>query len=222
MKKGYLVKFGDEDHLVSLQKGELYFNTVDYFKKVDAKTPGRFDKQENINIFMPKAKINVYPSHAKMQNSIYSDIVYDVGINTGKSNIFTHIWCCYAVIIDELDIGGNIFPPEMYNEFSDYMLIIHKVDAFYARIKQACIKHQIDIEGRLVEYRDNLQYQENMNVFTKLNIYEKQNEYRFAIKQINLEPCSLEIGSIADISVLTHKEQIANKVELQNRTLVLK
>ena len=223
MKLGAFIKFGT-NHIMELQNGNLYFNTISYFKKAEQNNNGRFDKHENINIFIPKAQLKVFPSNTDIKLAIYSDIVYDVGINTGEKNIFTNIWCCYTIIMDNLTPGNKIFDPSLYNNFGDYGLLIYKLDEFYDRLKESIQINKIkEMSCRLVEYKDKSQYQTNMNIFTKLNNFQNQNEYRIAIKLDNLNTAyKLNIGSLEDISVLAHKSQLTNLVEIQGKTLILR
>jgi hypothetical protein len=208
-----IIKFGLKEQLVELQKGHLYFNTIKYFKQADETNAGRLDIFENINAYMPYAKINVYP-HKSMQKLLHTNFVHDVAITHGEhANRFSHIWSCFH-LKNGMPVrqDNKIFSDSMW-EFGDHILLIHNVNKFFERIDN--VLANIAFARDSVTYVDKQQPQINtMNTFTKFNTFQYQNEYRVAIKDYSDIQYGLKIGSIKDISLLQHKFEVKNLVQM--------
>ena len=209
-----MIKFGKEKDLIELQKGYLYFNTIDYFKKADENDKGRLDIFENINSYIPNAIMNVHP-HKNMQKLLYTGFVSNVTItNTAESDNFSHIWSC-SHIKKGMPIrqDNKIFSEKMW-EFGDHMLLIHNVGKFLEMVHKSLNTSATYAKGDSVIYLSQQQPQiNNMNVFTKFNHFEYQNEYRVALKISTQMPHKLNIGSIKQISTLRHRFEVKNLVQ---------
>ena len=223
-KLGLYIKYGKKEHLMSLQKGCLYFSPVSYFTSNPDRnlTNGQFDQFENINISLVSNEDSILQVRA-INNETKESKIWNLQwarITTGQSNDYTHIWGCFALNLEYLDSGEHFLPDEMDGNFGNYMLIITDVTEFQNRVKNACIKHNISMKGDLIDYKEESVNQENMTIFNKFSSYKYQSEYRYAIKLLDSNPYNLDIGSIEDISRLTcHKN---NRVEVCNGDLILK
>ena len=105
-----------------------------------------------------------------------------------------NIFCVYA------GSDGDSAIPKACEELGKFAVIIHDVDAFLNRVRQAVIKNDFHMEHSPVNYT---QSQETLgSIFLKPLTFDFQQEYRFAFSTgvASKEPLIMNIGDISDIA----------------------
>lgn len=91
---------------------------------------------------------------------------------------------------------------ERVKGFGDWFVFIHDTHTFLKRVKERLDQLKIPFESNIVQYLNLKKYSGKKTVFQKDLTYDYQQEYRFFLKNRKPDPLVIEIGSIADISLL--------------------
>lgn len=194
-----LIKIGKTPHQQALfEKGEIYMQTHEYFRKLEDKN-GRGDifegaeKIEQLKWVKIKAE-GVEITLKKEDGSLARGNVASI-----KSDYFYNI---YSMIgFSSKDIGKIEPIPKKNEGLGDYFILIHNVKEFNKRIKQKLDELQIQHQWSWVTYYDEYQLEGEISPFHKPSAFQYQKEVRIVAVNEKDEPLKFEIGSIADIAV---------------------
>ncbi len=204
----YLFKFGEYEYMKKLyEEGELFFNTIYYFKKLEDENL-RGDKNENLSHCLQSSSTKIIINN-EIINTTGSIKIY----NPYKDNFnFTHIFSMSSLYDEEtLDFDHRI------KQFGDSSIIIYNIQEFFFRLKKGLDKI-IDI-GYLesfnynkVKYYDLDIHHGKLDVFSKSHKYSFQKEWRLGLRlsNNNSEPYSLKIGDLTDIAKIVKTEDYLN------------
>ena len=96
-------------------------------------------------------------------------------------------------------IEGPIFPKDK-QWFGDSFLLFTHTQEFLSRVMAAAKRQGLKVEGRLVEYYDEIKYSGATGRFRKPSIYSHQCEYRIVLETGLQGPFRFEIGDLRDIT----------------------
>lgn len=188
MDEGYskhlLIKLGTKEHMTALyEQGEIYMQTVDYFRSLEKKDDGRADPNENLKqhfqgngskgltITVKKDGSTIHLS--RESGLVFLDVIENlpIGINI------------YSLSHVGLPVGVTTTPVldlKNFSEDKDYAVIIRNMKEFVERIRSSMMKQQgyVGIAARPVEYYDHTNYGGEVGIFRKSKEYEYQKEYR--------------------------------------------
>lgn len=215
---GFL-KFSKETrYLVDLvERGIVYFNHYSNFTSITSDFSLKFDNSEGA------------PYHYQPEGIKY----FWIGDHKFKlASAFTphktppdlpFIYCLHAITKNSLkrSVGNQIYDPRLWEDFGEYVVLIHNPKEFINRIKYELERTKISLGFDLVEYIESQTYSGKLGIFRKKNIYKYQEEYRFAICP-NTDDLfyKIEIGNISDIAVgPKHKDVCLN--QLIDETLMI-
>jgi hypothetical protein len=194
-----LLKLGQKEHLETLGKGLLYMNSLAYFTSLEA-DPARGDPYEGTDSVIQPCDIGEFiidpqiPGFEKICVAP-TDLAGPVRIalqRTSSCNIF----CLFAI---NKPIEGPIFP-KSYQWFGDSFLLFTHTQEFLSRVMAAAKRQGLKVEGRLVEYYDEIKYSGATGRFRKPSIYSHQCEYRIVLETGLQGPFRFEIGDLRDIT----------------------
>lgn len=227
-----LLKFADElCKLESLQKGNLYLNTLRFFKELEEKTKikGIGDKNEGSMILI-ELQIKIY-------NNETNELVYQGP--AGRSafsldeDLQKHAFClCYLdysnlEIYERIDNCLNariIFTDDQKEEFKKSFgkhVLVVPFNIFIEKLEDTFNKEEIAFVRDLVKY-DNFSinnkerlddFMENRpnKYFWKDNYFKTQREYRIIVlNRDSDEPFKINIGNISNNSFITNSENLFN------------
>lgn len=224
-----LVKFFEkQDYVHEFLNGNLYMNSLKYFQELENDTARSDSKEAVSHCFQPDA-IKVQFNEITIESNELDGAV----IVQTKEFDFYNIFCLYAInsgnfqelnddnydkFINSLQIHEN------NKEFGQFCVVIHNVESFLERIKEAVLKKNFFMKANFVNYYDidssNGSYNGIDAVFHKHDKFSYQNEYRIVInnKLGNDNPYSLNIGDIRDICNVSSIDAINNaKWNLQGK-----
>lgn len=207
----YLLKFFENEQFQNdFLNGNLYMNTLKYFKKEESLNTARSDQFETIREH--KQQI---PDAIQIGKLLFTKDNGEIisGTNTKISGKFDNcnILSLYSLWKETED--EKIVIDKKNKEFGNYCIVITNVKEFLNRIVNASKKENYIYRIDSVKYINrNLEYKiDDQEIpFTKFDTFSYQREFRIAIdtkKNIN-KPYILRIGNLKDIVVLTTFDKI--------------
>ena len=201
----YLIKFGAKKHMLDLfENGNLYLNTLDYFKNLEEKG-NRADKLETAianKVF--KEKDN-YTLTIKLKEEIKFKIV-DANL-TQYQEFQGNLFCLYSIKLDDIlnnnyKIDARVLEDENYS----YSVLITNVSEFLSRVAKELEKREINFSWKLIKYYNPNKDNKNLTVFNKSNEFDFQKEFRIVVKNLKKKELILNIGNLKDIATLNRTE----------------
>lgn len=201
------VKFSSNQYIYDIQKGRLYFNTLQHFinQEKSSGVAGQGDKNEaQFPLFHTKCVSN---NVGMATNCTVSYGFEDFGVFC-ISTLKPH---------DSHDgMGDYKFSEAQIQEFKlfgcDSCITITDIDKFISRFVDACNKNNYEFAHAFVVYEKFYPPSEKFNAlvrdnplaicFRKDRRFELQQEYRFIICKRIDKPFTLDIGDISDISMV--------------------
>ncbi len=205
------LKFGrTKEHLQSfVEKGEIYINCYEFFKRVDANSK-QFDIHEFADEFVQPQGVKIHIAGREFNP------VSPFSISHTPAP-FTHIFCLFNVQDPSVTSTSTVYDQRVWEDFGEYVVLIHNVKEFRRRIyKELASFEGLNAERNLVSYFDSETYHGELTPFYKQSTYSYQNEYRIAInyQELKGKPLVLNLGSMTDIAYgPVHKSQCKNKIE---------
>jgi hypothetical protein len=227
-----LLKFADELwKLESLQKGNLYMNTLRFFKELEEKAEikGMGDKNEG-SMILTELDIKIY-------NNETNELVYQGPAGrsafTLEEDLQKHALClCYLdysnlEIYERVDNYLNakiIFTDEQKEEFRKSFgkhVLVMPFPIFVKNLEDTFNKEDIAFVRDIVKYDDfSINNKERLDdfmenkpekYFWKDNYFETQREYRvIVLNRDSDEPFQINIGDISNNSFITSSENLFN------------
>ena len=222
-----LMKFGSEENLKKLQKGQLYMKNLQYYvdfeKTTDDEDVGdKYDGQ----MVLQDAKITIYDYETGA--FVTQMDVPTASINLGylQCPVFCMFMFDYRNHVKE-ELTGNIvkiryqFTEEQLSRlpnFGSYVLLIKNGDEFIERVKKGLLNAGIGYTSDFVQYHEGniLQHMQEVAkdgmriAFWKRQKYVYQQEYRILAHTQVDDHLSVDIGDISDITQLLSTSDLLN------------
>lgn len=200
--QGVFLKLGQREHLLQLQQGLLYCNTLAYFAGINDDYL-RGDELENVVELKYIEDEVMSIKKPEEPDTAYKDFtVKGMHIKTRRTDPFCSLFCLYKINILEEAADIPIRLDAKNQGFGDHFLIITDTSEFLSRLKAALNKKNIHYACDHVEYIDFSKYSGTKTVFQKHILYSYQKEWRLQMENKTEEPILLEIGDLTDISML--------------------
>lgn len=222
--RGIFIKFGQEEHLLDLQKkGLVHCKTIQYFAKQEDQEALRGDAYENV------VKINNIEDlilEIKLPNKPTSEFKKVAYLNkakflTNRADEFGNLFCLYSLNFLEKELGEIFTIDERNKRFGSHFLLITNPVEFINRLKKSLIEKGYEFELKFMEYHDFSIWNGEKSVFQKNVSYDYQNEFRIFIHNTTNETIEIQIGDLSDITVLYPANSL-EKVRFKAESLVLK
>lgn len=204
--------FRDQSYVESFLDGNLYMNTLQYFKGYEETEINNIgDRYEGVSVNIPPKNSLIY---IKYRNEVHTinpnDIVGSVTIQPDKYNT-ANVFCLYGPAMDvskkytSQEVDNLIYLDEQCLSLGEYLVVIHNSTEFVKRIENAASKANFILHHSSVEYYDSelsFAFKDEQVPFRKTKEFGHQKEYRFVLLRDNPEnkPYILEIGDIRDIA----------------------
>lgn len=218
--------FSNEEYKESFLDGNLYMNTIDYFRKYEEELEGNVgDKYEALTGWMHPHEFILEIEVNGVKHTLNPDDIAGAVAISMKAHDYANVFCMthlHSHDIDmskirgeeELKLAKQYFTlPKEVEKLGEYMIVITKPSEFLRRVR---IEAQ-----RLLDNDDALYYQSKQVIyydaatksimldngddalFYKQSKYAHQNEFRLCLVRDNPdnEPCTMRIGDIRDISM---------------------
>lgn len=225
-----IIKFGKEEHIDSLRKGDIYTNNLKYFIDLEKSygDVGIGDRDE-ATLLLSDVDLKITECETGKEVSLGYFMFGSAGDgikfnnNTIRVQLDDHIkmpvLCLSGINKEELkEIGGNYVLQfseseidKLKEEFKDYThaLIIH-AGPFIERIDKASIEKGINIYYGYVSYYDPSinqdervrDYESIKRAFWKKEYFKSQKEFRIAFDNVSIDngKVLINIGDLSDIS----------------------
>lgn len=202
---------GKEDHREGFLDGNLFMNTLGYFRNYEE------DGVANIGDYHEATISLLQPGQFTMTINDYTipaedfagpSVVQYNGHNT------LNLLCLYAIHERgysfnsdedfERFVADQMMKPEV-DGLGEYAAVVVNTKEFQKRVAQAIKKENFKAMGSLVDYYNpetfHGTFEENRAIFKKRDVYSHQKEYRFALDRGVEEESSytLKVGSLRDI-----------------------
>ncbi len=203
-----MIKFGRADHMAALlNHGEVYLNTVGWFRQADANAE-RYDNMEGASeidqvtwIKLQDEEGNVFefsrpedprhtPKHGRLRSAHV--LTHSDGF---KGNIFS----CTGIEVGE----GSKFKrlDSRFGQFGDAAILIENPNQFLNRVEEALRSLGLEYLLSPVTYYDPNSFVGKLGPFMKKDMHAYQHEVRIWVKSDADEPIRLQVGSLRDIAV---------------------
>lgn len=204
------IKYGELEHLQSLQKGLMYFNTVNFFAKYD-ESNGIGDRFENIyKITVGKgAKFDLRQErHAstvtmyRLPNGEYLSLYKN-------DDFFANYFCLYSVVESfDFECQKTMLFNEVMKSY-DHLLLIFRPHEFLNRVQLGLQKAKVSKpQMDFITYTDIHYKKERKSYFEKPIKYSYQNEFRIGFLNTEEKTENIDIGDICDISVISTVDEL--------------
>lgn len=213
-----LIKFHCCDIIRSFQKGCMYMNTLEYFRKRENQV-GDIVVGDGAEALLPirEAQLVLYETgEIKELKNEY--------IQTKHSN--DYVFCMFSLREEQASFSFSEDQKKELASFGDMALVILDSYEFITRVQDAAKREGLQLTHRYVEYYDEADPNPHVHLstlygmqnlaFWKRKQYAAQQEYRFVASMTSpeIDHIELQIGDISDISrVLKTQEVLSARIE---------
>jgi hypothetical protein len=205
-----IIKVGQYQFMQSLRnKGEVYFNTADFFKKAD-NNKERFDAYETAEDIDQVEWIKLEDETGKIYNLATEK---GKGIHLSNANLVTYndtikrnVFSCTGVTKENVNEFKKINPK--FSEFGNAVLLIENPHEFFTRIENELKKQRLDYRIGLGNYYNPFTKIGSLSVYDKKEEHSYQHEIRIWINYPENKPIIINIGSIKDFTRIFKIEEL--------------
>ena len=208
MCRGLFKFFSCEKYRDDFLKGHLYFNSLNYFRRVETSDVFKQnDPYECCEIFQPNS---IKVSFGQLE---LNDLAGPVSICGNEDVLKSYIMSFSTIRLDSQkkyasleDLKRDVLFSEKMIKYGEYVIVIPQAELFVERLKIAALKEGYVFVKGLVNYydfsKDNISDEYPKNAFQKRSEFSYQREFRFLLRKKNAvdAPVILEIGDLSDIA----------------------
>jgi len=191
----FLIRISSKEYIENLYyRGEIYMNTVDYYRRCD----------DNLQIGDDLEGPSYYLGPSSIFFKGPNGLQIPINIENLKVRFVQNInlYCLFGITPLDLNLIEQNISLSILRGLGDYMCIITDPRAFIHRVSAGLEKLGYNSYiCRKVKYFSS-DYNGEITPYMKRDIYEHQHEIRFVVSNIINQPIKLEIGSIEDISII--------------------
>ena len=196
----FFFKFGSEENMTDLlENGTIYFNTIDYFQRLEEQGL-RGDSYEGTT------KITNYHEYDKLKVTItIPETGKKIPINPSKfhlreflKDIKGNLYSIYCLRPKDIIGIENFKIDSRVAEFGTHFIIIKNTGKFIDQICNELEKKSFDYSTKQVEYYEKDKINGEINLFNKSKEFDYQNEFRIVLYNNEMKPKIIRIGSIKD------------------------
>jgi hypothetical protein len=192
-------KFGSEENITDLfENGTIYFNTIDYFQKLEGQGL-RGDNYEGTT------KIINHKSDKLRLTITIPETGKEIPINLSKfhlreflKDIIGNLYSLYCLGHQDVLESDNFKIDPRVKEFGTHFIIIQKPEIFINLICNELDKNKFDYQIKQVEYYEKEKINGEISLFHKTTEFEYQKEFRIVLFNNENKPKKIQIGSLKD------------------------
>jgi len=206
------LKSGEKQFMLNfLNKGELYLNTLNYYKVHENKEIGD-DWEDITNIKIGKVSLIDEKDDTKVP---ISDKNIPIRFNTSPSH--KNAFCMYSICPQHFLVESNYkildIPKNVTKGFGDTTILIADPVEFLKRIETKLNELGYKYTFGFVTYYNEESYEGNLNAFWKRRRYSTQREFRILVENKVDSFLKFEIGSIQDIAKAINNKMVKYSME---------
>lgn len=208
--KAGIIKFGAYEHMKAFyEKGEMFFNTFLYFKKLEQNGDGRADKNEYCSAHYSGEYLKKYITlEIKEQDSDKTIGVLngknglkDLTLDLGNDKEFTHLYSMSYIDLNWTIKNDLVMSPENFAPGKDFAVLIYDMNTFIEKVTTKLNEQNFNYAIKPIEYVNKKSYSGKMGPFRKFDDFSYQNEFRIVVNFNTVEhPQIIHIGSLKGIA----------------------
>jgi hypothetical protein len=200
----FFFKFGSKENMTDLlENGTIYFNTIDYFQRLEGQGL-RGDKYEGT------IKITNFHEYEKLKVTItIPETGKRIPINPKKFHLREFL----------KDIKGNLFSmyclrpkdiigivdfkiDQRVKEFGTHFVLIKDVGRFIDEVCNKLENTKMEYQTKQVEYYEKDKINSDISLFDKMKEFEYQKEFRIVLYNNEMAPKIIRIGSLKEYAAI--------------------
>lgn len=195
-----LMKVGKREHLEAFRNGQVYCNTLQYFKELEYSFPGmgdRFECAESVEQF-DELSIWINDRYVPVLKNGFG--AWDQGRYRGN------VFCTYLINIPIEEVSKvDAYPLNIkssVSDFADCFVIIGNINGFTQRFKNAVVKNGDQLLYGPIDYIDFKNYTGDVTPFNKNVKFQDQKEFRYYIDRVaksESDTCLYDLGDLSNI-----------------------
>ena len=200
------LKIGDEKYMSKLlEDGEVYMNTVKYFREHE-QNGNRGDKYEGTSLIEKDAKLEISIGNDRIASSNNSEIKLRYGKDNGN------IFCLTSVFEQDLErnVKVNLNLSDELLDFGNRAILIYNPKKFINRVVNELKNLKVKYKILHVKYLDINDYSGTYSIFRKPAKYSFQKETRIFLQNDDEKTIILKIGNLKDIALMIEANKIKN------------
>ncbi|WP_145000607.1 hypothetical protein [Olleya sp. Hel_I_94] len=215
----YFLKFGNKENMTDLlENGTIYFNTIDYFQKLEEQI-ARGDNYEGTT------NIKNYHEYDKLKVTLtIPETGKEIELNPKKfhlreflTEIKGNLYSMYSIKSPDV-IDSDYKIDQRVKEFGTHFVIIKNVVKFLDLICEEIEKQNISYRAKIVSYYEKEKINGEITLFDKSTEYEYQKEFRIVLYTNEINPIALKIGNLSEIAEIFEIKAIDDmKLEWTNK-----
>lgn len=176
---GYLIRFGNKEHLEQILNGKLRFTSLKKYQREENKNIG--DENEGVRAFLHQnGELKFAFSHPLFEHGKEIDISKSITSFKDYPDNKKYVACFSYFTMKDI-VEKTILTEQVLAEREwDYVLILINSDIFIKTVLD--VLHSFNANFSRVQYLDYSKNQINLNEFTKSLEYKHQKEIRFSIQ----------------------------------------
>lgn len=208
------IKFGQTEHIFdSYNNGTLYFNTIEFFKKIEDTNLRGDDLEGIIEIENVKeAKGKLMNEDGTFSNSFPAK---DLRYTTYYTKVPGNIFCLYTIVSEEKLSYFEIEIDKRNLKFGEYCLFIYKPEVFLQKVQETLTSQNFKFHHSFVKYYDKDKFSGKTDMFFKSDTFRYQNEYRIYIYRNDDNAIKIQIGSLREIAWVLKTEDLQNIINVK-------
>jgi hypothetical protein len=197
------LKLGSEKNTLDLfDKGTIYMNTIEYFRKVEDEDL-RGDKYEAVS-----RVINSLPGTFKILGIDREFNYVKVHLKESYKEVLGNIYSLYAISSKGFPNPLDFKFDERNLRFGTHGVMIKDLPLFFNKIENELKKNNLKLSHGFVDYYDKEEVSREITLFEKPLEFEHQKEFRFYVENDKIKPIKIQIGSMKDYAEILKIEDI--------------
>lgn len=202
----FLLKFGNKKNIENLlKKGEIYMNTIKWFKEYEKKGIGDIyegaTEIENISngvltLYLPKKPMVLNNANLQLRKHFNGHI--------------GNIYSTYAISNLLLKRKNIHRIDKRMSQFGTHCLVIKDVNRFINSIREKLTELGIESIHNIVTYKNLKVKNHKLTLFNKTHLLSYQKEHRIIAWTMNNEALKFRIGSMSDYAEIYSSNEIIN------------
>lgn len=219
----FFIKFGEKKNILDLyENGTLFFNTIEYFRKLENEQGVRGDNYEGtlkLTNFTDKDKVDFQITNPETGKIIKLKPT-KLHLREFLSDIKGNLYSLYSLKTPEILDLENFKIDERVKEFGDYFIIIHNPSRFIDSIIKQLDSQKISYKAKLVSYYEKTELNGEISLFDKPSEFEYQKEYRIVLYNNESKPIKIKIDSLKEYSSIFKSDSIEKmKIDLVDKQI---
>lgn len=196
----FFFKFGSKENMTDLlENGTIYFNTIDYFQKLEEQglRGDNYEGTTNISNFHEYESLTVTFTILETGKKITLR-PRKFHLREFLKEIKGNIYSIYCLRPKDIIKNKDFKIDQRVKDFGTHFVLIKDVGRFLNQIYDELENIKMDYRTQQVQYYEKDRINGEISLFHKMKVFEYQNEFRIVLYNDEMEPKIIRIGAIKD------------------------